>query len=73
MGIRNRKAKASYTIEAAIILPIVLFIILGAVRLGVTLHQEVKEEACHYERLEELDAVKEVKKLKKLEILGGES
>lgn len=69
----DRKAKASYTVEAAIIVPIVLFLVLGAVRLGVTLHGEVKEAACHYEKLEELDAVSEIKKLKKLEILGGES
>lgn len=61
------KVKASYTVEATFILALTLFLILFAVRVGVTLHTEVKERACHYEKVQQFDAVSEVKTIKRVE------
>ena len=61
------KAKASYTVEATIILALALFLILLAVRVGVELHTEVKETSCHYEKVQQFDAVSEIKEIKRIE------
>ena len=63
----RKKEKAVYTIEAALIFPLVLFVVLLAVRVGVRLHTDVKDVSCHYEKLEEYDAVEEGKKKRQIE------
>ena len=69
----EKKAKASYTVEAALIFPLLLFILLGGVKIGVELHGTVKQEAQEYENVREIDAVEEIKHIKQLEILVGDS
>ena len=60
------KVKASYTVEAAIIISLALFLILFAIQLGVELHTEVKDAAVRYEKVQQFDAVDEVKAIKRL-------
>ena len=57
----RKKEKAVYTVEAALIFPLVLLVVLLAVRAGVDLHTKVKDASCHYEKLEQYDAPKDVK------------
>lgn len=61
----KRKAKASYTVEAALIVPAALFLILFSVKTGVSLHAGVKEASCHYEKVQQFDAVSEVKMIRR--------
>ena len=55
--------KASYTIEAALLMPLILFSIAKSVSLGIELHQEVKTAAANIEELENLNVVKIIRKL----------
>ena len=50
----RKKEKAVYTVEAALIMPLVLLVVLLAVRVGVDLHTKVKDASCHYEKLEQV-------------------
>uniref|UniRef100_UPI001F1FE0B5 hypothetical protein n=1 Tax=Roseburia hominis TaxID=301301 RepID=UPI001F1FE0B5 len=68
----RKKEKAVYTVEAALIMPLVLLVVLLAVRVGVDLHTKVKDASCHYEKLEQYDAPKEVKKERQIKKIIGE-
>lgn len=68
----RKKEKAVYTVEAALILPLVLLVILLTVRVGVKLHAQVKDASCHYEKLQEYDALEEVKKKRQMEKWMGQ-
>lgn len=55
---RNRRYQGSYTIEAAIYIPIILFMLFQTLEIAIDYWQESKErEVC--EALQELDIVKE--------------
>lgn len=51
------KKKGSYTVEAAMILPVILFAVIKGLTLGIQLCEEVGESANYSERLQELRAV----------------
>ncbi len=59
------RVRASYTIEAALILPAALFLILFSIQTGISMHTEVREAACHYEKVQQFDAVSEVKQIRR--------
>lgn len=64
MGMK-KSMRASYTIEAALILPTALFLILISIRTGISMYTEVKEAACHYEQVQQFDAASEIKQIKR--------
>ena len=49
-----------------------LLVILLTVRVGVKLHAQVKDASCHYEKLQEYDALEEVKKKRQMEKWMGQ-
>lgn len=52
-----RAYKGSFTIEAACIFPIILFCICITINVGITLYQEVKQEAMSQMENEKLDLI----------------
>ncbi len=54
---------ASYTLEAALLMTLILFSLAKTVSLGIELHQEVKTAAANIEELENLNVVKIIRKL----------
>ena len=60
--IKQIKLKASLTIEAAIIVPIILFTIVGGINIGFEMFQQAKETVEIREELKELNPVKIVRK-----------
>lgn len=53
--------KGSFTVEAAIIVPMLLLIICGILWLGYRLHDETKATALRPGKLEEIDVMKEIR------------
>ena len=53
-----KKYKASYTVEAAVYIPLVLFMLFQSVEIGIDYLQKSKEREV-YEDLQEIDIVKE--------------
>ena len=43
INLKTKNLKASYTIEAAVVVPLTMLIILGAIRLALSVHEKVKE------------------------------
>ena len=56
MKITN-KVKASFTVEAALILPLIIFVILGVVHIAIGLHNEVITLAQQKALVTEIDPV----------------
>lgn len=54
--------KGSYTVEAALMVPFILFTISGGIHLGFQLHQEVRDTAVIRDEIEHLDVVKIVRR-----------
>ena len=54
----RRKRKASYTIEAAIYIPIILFMMANALKIGLNFFQESRQYEVN-KKLEEFSAVEE--------------
>ena len=54
--------KGSYTIEAALMVPFILFTISGGIHLGYQLHQETRQAAVVREEIQKLDVVKLVRR-----------
>ena len=52
-----RRYKGSFTIEAAFIIPIILFIGCLTIELGVALHQEVRGQAIEQMKEEPMDVI----------------
>lgn len=67
------RLKASYTIEAALLMPLVFTTILIAVKTGVTMHEHVKERAIAYNNVKEIDIIKEIRTMKNLHLVIGEN
>lgn len=70
---KKRKLKASYTIEAALIMPLVFTTLLIAVKLGVSMHEQVKEKAIAYNHVIEINPVKEIRTIKNIHLVIGEN
>lgn len=68
----RKKAKASYTIEAAMIMPLVFTTILIAVKTGIQMSEEVKEKAIAYNTVKEIEIIKEIRTIKNLHLIIGE-
>jgi len=66
---KKARLKASYTIEAAMIIPLVFTTILISVKSGVILHEKVKEAALSYANMKEIDAVSQVRTMKNVNIV----
>lgn len=62
MGVIKCKRKASLTVEASILIPITLIIIVGGINLGFDLFQEARTNIKIHEELEELDPVEIVRR-----------
>lgn len=60
----KRTVKGVYTIEAAILIPLVLFIMAFGIHLGIELYTEVRCEASSYESVLRIDEVQTVHKLR---------
>lgn len=64
--------KASFTVEAAIIVPILLMIICGVLWLGFSLHDEVRTTALRPSALEDIEAMKEIRERDFIKRIMGE-
>lgn len=60
---RKRSLQASYTIEAALLLPVFLFAIMKGLLLGVDCYQEVCASTAYVELLEEIRPAEQIWKL----------
>lgn len=60
---RNCQAKASFTVEAAVIVPLILFTIAGGIDLGYKMFQEAKTAIVIEEELANLNPVEIVRNL----------
>lgn len=67
----NRTYKGSYTVEAALIMSISLFIIFYGMKLGIQLCREVRETSVYAKELEELSAVEIFWKINSIEEIWG--
>lgn len=56
------QVKASFTVEAAVIVPVILFTIAGGIKTGYSLFQEAKAAVTVEEELKKLDPVDIVRK-----------
>lgn len=63
--------KASYTIEATIVIPIILFALFQGMRIGMTLCDEVTKYSSYSEELQKLDGVTIFRTIEGLEELWG--
>ncbi len=61
-GLEKEKLRASLTVEASVLLPVALFIIVGGINLGYDLFQQAKDSAAVQEELEQLNPVEIVRK-----------
>lgn len=68
---KKRRLKASYTIEAAIYIPIIMFLMLQTLQLAIDFWQQSRDREVS-EVLKELDVVKEFYSYQVLEELGKE-
>lgn len=59
--VKNIELKASFTIEASIIVPIILFTLAGGIHIGFDMFQQSKEIVKIHEELTELNPVKIVR------------
>ena len=66
------KKKGSYTVEAAMILPVILFSVIQGLTVGIQLCKEAEESAAYSERLQELHAVDIFYGISELENFRGE-
>ena len=57
---------AIYTIEAAVLIPLVLFVMAASISLGISLYTEVATEASEYQDIQKLDEVKRVHEIRTL-------
>lgn len=58
----QRWIKASFTVEAAFIVPIILFTIVGGINIGYTMFQEAEASTEIQEEIKDLNPVKIVRK-----------
>lgn len=66
------KKKGSYTVEAAVIVPIVLFAVIQGLTVGIKLCKEVGECAVYSQELKELETVDIFYGISELEDFWGE-
>lgn len=65
---RGRRLRGSYTVEAAIIIPVVLFTMAQGMKQGIDMYKETEATAGSYEEVKELDEVKDIHRYR---TLGG--
>lgn len=58
----NRKMRASLTVEASILIPLALFMIVGGINIGFDLFQQNRNASEIQEELKELDPIKIVRR-----------
>lgn len=58
----SRKMRASLTVEASILIPLALFMIVGGINIGFDLFQQTRNASEIQEELEELDPIKIVRR-----------
>lgn len=66
----KKNVKASYTIEASMVMPLILFFILQGFALGISLCQEVQKASVYSTQLQELSGADIFKKREMLEEAG---
>lgn len=59
---KSKKIRASLTVEASILIPLALFMIVGGINIGFDLFQQARSASEIHEELEELDPVEIVRK-----------
>ena len=59
---KNKKVKASITVEAAFIIPMTLFLIVGGINIGYDMFQQARDASKIQEEIQKLDPVKIVRK-----------
>ena len=64
-----KKWKASYTVEAALIMPIILFAMFQGLVIGIDLHEQVKKATLRSEKTEEINAIEMIQNIDHLENL----
>lgn len=68
---RRKRLKASYTIEAAIYIPIILFLLCQSLQISIDFWQESRDREIN-QALQELDIVKEFYTYQVIEEIGKE-
>ncbi len=58
----RRQVKASFTVEAAVIVPVILFTIIGGINIGYDMFKQAKSTAEIHEELNKLDPVEIVRR-----------
>ena len=66
------KVSAIYTIEAAVLIPLVLFVMAASISLGISLYTEISAEASEYQDIEKIDEVKKVHEIRTMGTLWEE-
>lgn len=66
----KKNVKASYTIEASMVMPLILFFIFQGFALGISLCQEVQKASVYSTKLQELSGADIFKKREMLEEAG---
>ena len=66
------KVSALYTIEAAVLIPLVLFVMAASISLGISLYTEISAEASEYQDIEKIDEVKKVHEIRTMGTLWEE-
>ena len=61
---RRKSVKAIYTIEAAVLIPLVLFVMAASITLGISLYTEISTEASEYQDIQKIDEVKKVHEIR---------
>lgn len=57
---KKRKVSGSFTVEAALIMPAIIFLVIGLLHLGMSLEREVMDLAQQEVLVKELDPVEEM-------------
>ena len=60
----RKTVKAIYTIEAAVLIPLVLFVMASSITLGISLYTEIAGEAADYQDIQKIDEVKKVHEIR---------
>ena len=61
---KKRYVRAIYTIEAAVLIPLVIFVMAASAKLGIDLYIEINTEANEYQEIQKIDEVKKVHEIR---------
>lgn len=69
---RKRTLKGSYTVEASLIMPLVLFVIFGAMKMGIGLCSEARTSSAYRKELQDLKGAEIFRNIENLESIWRE-